>query len=943
MIMATVSNADLSRGFTPTHQSLCIVSYNMHGFHQGLPALHDLIGHNSTIPDIILVQEHWLTPANLHKFDDFFPDYFSFGCSAMSNVIQSGILYGRPYGGVMTLISNNLRMITETVCCSERYTVIRVANYLIVNVYLPCVGTSDRLLICEDIFADIQSWIIKYSMCDCIIAGDFNCNLDSGDKVAALISSFIQSSSLTRCDHLFPSDILATYINLHLNQQSYIDYIFTSSPGSLLSFNILDPDINFSDHLPLCATFHLNSIPDKPTAVGSPVDIASARVHKRLRWDKGDLASYYSYTSVLNSMICTCDTAIDSVRNTGNSDIRFYDAEYQSVVDEIYNEVVTVLNNATQLFIPQKDKNFFKFWWKEELKAAKAASIDSNDMWKAAGKPRQGPIFEKRKRCRSVYRQLLRDEEKREKLSYTNDLHEALLRKNGKIFWNCWRAKFESATPCSQVDGSVDDNAITRKFAVHFHKSYSCNSRSRANSLFDQFTRLRSVYVGARLSTSHAIDTELVSDIVSAMHRGKAPDITGLTGEHLQFSHPSVIVLLAKLFQLIILSGCVPNGFKHSYIVPIPKVKDTRTKALTCDDFRGIAISPVISKVFEYCVVDRFNEFLGSADNQFGFRKGLSCSHAVYSTRRIVDTFIKNGNTANLCSIDLSKAFDKVNHHGLYLKLMKRHIPIELLVVLENWLSSCDASVKWKEVWSACFEIDFGVRQGSVLSPYLFNIYLDDVARLNDCYKRTFVIIYADDILLIAQSVSALQSLLRACEREFLYLDMIINAKKSCCMRIGPRCNVSCANIVTHQDQPLQWVSELRYLGVFIVSSRSFKCSLVYAKRSFYAAVNGLFGKLLNLASEEVILELIKTKCTPVLLYGLECFHLGKADLQSLDFTFNRFCMKLFKSGNIDFIKNCQDYFAIDLPSTTVKKRQDKFIKRYNYATNPFCAFCNNM
>jgi len=66
-----------------------------------------------------------------------------------------------------------------------------------------------------------------------------------------------------------------------------------------------------------------------------------------------------------------------------------------------------------------------------------------------------------------------------------------------------------------------------------------------------------------------------------------------------------------------------------------------------------------------------------------------------------------------------------------------------------------------------------------------------------------------------------------------------------------------------------------RYLGVFIVSSRSFKCSLVHAKRSFYAAVNGLLGKLLNLSSEEVILELVRAKCIPILLYGLECVQLG--------------------------------------------------------------------
>jgi len=118
-----------------------------------------------------------------------------------------------------------------------------------------------------------------------------------------------------------------------------------------------------------------------------------------------------------------------------------------------------------------------------------------------------------------------------------------------------------------------------------------------------------------------------------------------------------------------------------------------------------------------------------------------------------------------------------------------------------------------------------------------------------------------------AQSVSGLQKLLSACENELQLLDMVINIKKSCCFRIGPRCNVSCANISSQDGRLFSWVSELRYLGVFIVRSRVFKLSLVYAKRSFHRAVNSLFGKLLNLASEVVILELVSAKCFPVLLY----------------------------------------------------------------------------
>ena len=122
-------------------------------------------------------------------------------------------------------------------------------------------------------------------------------------------------------------------------------------------------------------------------------------------------------------------------------------------------------------------------------------------------------------------------------------------------------------------------------------------------------------------------------------------------------------------------------------------------------------------------------------------------------------------------------------YHSLYLKLIKRHVPAELLVIFENWFGNCVACVKWNDVWSATFSVNFGVRQSSVLSPFLFNIYLDDVAKLNDCVNWKFIIGYADDILLIAQSVSELRNLLRACEKELITIDMKINVKKSCVCR----------------------------------------------------------------------------------------------------------------------------------------------------------------
>jgi len=185
---------------------------------------------------------------------------------------------------------------------------------------------------------------------------------------------------------------------------------------------------------------------------------------------------------------------------------------------------------------------------------------------------------------------------------------------------------------------------------------------------------------------------------VSDLTHGNSVDINGLSAEHLYYCHPALCVILSRLFQLMLMCSYVPVGFRHSYIVPIPKSSQCSNKALTCGDFRGIAISPIISKVFEHCILNRFQSLFTTSRSQFGFKKGTSCSHAIWMARCTVDNIIRGGNTANLCAIDPSKAFDKVIHHALYLKLIKRFIPNKLLTLLEFWLSSCYSYIKWENV-----------------------------------------------------------------------------------------------------------------------------------------------------------------------------------------------------------------------------------------------------
>ena len=92
---------------------------------------------------------------------------------------------------------------------------------------------------------------------------------------------------------------------------------------------------------------------------------------------------------------------------------------------------------------------------------------------------------------------------------------------------------------------------------------------------------------------------------------------------------------------------------------------------------------------FEYCFVDRFQSLLTTEEKQFGFKKGISCSHAIYTARGFIDRHIMAGST-----VKLTKVFDKVNHHALFIKLMKRHIPVQVLEILENLFSNCHSFVK---------------------------------------------------------------------------------------------------------------------------------------------------------------------------------------------------------------------------------------------------------
>ena len=158
-----------------------------------------------------------------------------------------------------------------------------------------------------------------------------------------------------------------------------------------------------------------------------------------LRWDHADTSNYYLLTgerlqNLLNQVIeyeisITNISASNSHNNISDDNLMF--------IDYIYDNIVTALIDSSNATVPVRSKQFYKFWWNEELDCLKSDSISAHNVWKAAGRPRSGPLFNKARASKLIYKKRIRECQRRETSSYTNDLHEALIQKDGTAFWKC--------------------------------------------------------------------------------------------------------------------------------------------------------------------------------------------------------------------------------------------------------------------------------------------------------------------------------------------------------------------------------------------------------------------------------------------------------------------------------------------------------------------------
>ena len=276
---------------------------------------------------------------------------------------------------------------------------------------------------------------------------------------------------------------------------------------------------------------------------------------------------------------------------------------------------------------------------------------------------------------------------------------------------------FQCYTPIT-VEGVTGMEEVAEMWMGHFSAVLNCLNNERVH--------VASYNLAYDAEENCIVSATEIERCIAKLKNGKSNGMDNVSSEHLKNCNPRLVSMLALCFTKMFSHGYLPANMLSVQLVPIIKSKSGLISSK--DNYRPIAIASVLSKVLEFIILERIEMFVYTHENQFGFKKQHGTDTCIYVMKEIINRYQRLGSSVHLSFLDASKAFDRINHDTLFKKLVNRNVPAYIVRLLVFWYSHQQMFVKWGNVMSSVFTVSNGVRQGGVLSPYLFNVYMDGLS-----------------------------------------------------------------------------------------------------------------------------------------------------------------------------------------------------------------------
>lgn len=473
-------------------------------------------------------------------------------------------------------------------------------------------------------------------------------------------------------------------------------------------------------------------------------------------------------------------------------------------------------------------------------------------------------------KCRNQYKNLLCEKKSCHKRVIATRLIENI--HDSTIFWKQVKQLCANRGQDCHISENVWFNHFREVFQFVNHVDVSAIEELVLESSEEELSYLN----------SDITDDEIVAAIAK-LKKGRAAGLDEILAEMLKSSTHDVVHLVCRFFNVMFSKGQFPKGWTKSSIVPIHKKGDPSNP----DNYRGICLSSVFCKVFTSIITERIQNW---ADNnnvideeQAGFRKGYSTLDNMFILQGIVHRYLNRKRKLYVAFVDFRKAFDTVDRLALWKILEMYGMRGRMLNFLKGMYSSVWYCVKCSGRCTDSFECNRGLKQGCKASPIIFSLLISYVAKMvNQKGKHgvqlmpesviIYLLMFADDIVLISDTVTGLQNQLNVLLEESCKLGLMVNSDKTkiVVFRNG-------GFLAEHEkwflgEKRLDVVKEFKYLGAVFSTRLSFKTmqtDLVHRAKAGMLQVLRCLRKL-GCVSPDFFLKLFDAQVGPVLLYSSE-------------------------------------------------------------------------